>query len=198
MLQIGLTGGIASGKTMAAKQFAKLGAPVIDADVITRELMKPDTVITQQIINHFGNGVLDKTGQLNRSKLAEIIFNDLEQKQWIEQLIHPAVRERMQSKIDALNKSPYCILVIPLLIETLPNPMIQRVVVVDCDEAQQLKRLQKRDQLTEQQAKKIIATQASREQRLKLADDIINNTTEPSKLAMQVKQLHNYYLEIAN
>lgn len=196
MLKIGLTGGIASGKTTVAKEFAKLGVPIIDADLITRELMQKDTEISQKIIEHFGSQVLDKTNSLNRTKIADIIFNDSTEKAWLENLIHPAVRTAMAKTI-AETVAPYCILVIPLLIETLPNPLVDKIVVVNCSETLQIERLQKRNNLTVEEAKKIIRQQATAAERLCLADDVIENDSGLNSLKTQVKKLHLYFLEIA-
>ncbi len=196
MLKVGLTGGIASGKTAASQEFANCDAPIIDADIITHEIMQPGNIIYQKIIDHFGSHIVDQTGKLNRREIANIIFTTKNEKQWLENLIHPVVRETMQNAIDTLN-APYCILVIPLLIETLPNPLVERILVIDCDPALQLKRLQAREHLSKQQAQQIMVNQIDRQQRLEYADDIITNDSDIFDLKTQVNQLHNYYLEIA-
>lgn len=196
MLKIGLTGGIACGKTTITKEFSKLGAPVIDADIITRELMRPDTELSKKIIEHFGTTILDKNGELNRTKLGDIVFNDATEKKWLESLIHPAVRQVMTDKIKNINY-PYCILAIPLLVETLPNPLVDRILVIDCNDKLQLQRLQTRDNLNKEQAQNIISQQSSRQARLKLANDVIDNDSDLKTMAIKVNHLHKYYLELA-
>jgi dephospho-CoA kinase len=190
---IGLTGGIASGKSQAANFFAELGIVVIDTDHIAREVVSKDQIAYQQIITHFGNDLLTANQEINRKKLREIIFNSQENKQWLENLLHPIIRAESAKQIKQ-SKSAYSILVIPLLFETWPNPLADRVLVIDCLPETQLARLLERDSISAELAKKIIEQQASREQRLSIADDIIENNESIEQLRQNVLKMHNFYL----
>jgi dephospho-CoA kinase len=192
-LVVGLTGGIASGKSAVACEFAKLGIDIIDTDVIARQLVEPDQEAYKAIVAYFGDDILQKDGQLDRQTLRERIFADSEAKQWLEQLLHPCIRAATKDAINAAS-SAYCMVVIPLLVETLPNPLLQRVLVVDCDETVQLKRLLARDNIDTNLAKKMIAQQASRAARLEIADDIVENNGDLAQLKQAVKSLDAKYL----
>lgn len=196
MLIIGLTGGIGSGKTTVANYFAALGVTIIDADQIAREVVEPGTSAFQQIVAKFGQVILTAEGQLNRSKLRELIFADANLRQWLENLVHPLIRSRMR-ELSQQAISPYCILVIPLLLENEPNELVQRILVVDSPEALQVSRTQARDRVTAGQVISIMATQITRSQRLKAADDIIVNDGDLFHLKAQVEKLHQLYLAYA-
>ena len=196
MLTIGLTGGIGSGKSTVAQLFAEQGIAIIDADQIAREVTAPQTKAYQAIVKHFGSAIIDENGQLQRRKLRDIIFKDNNERLWLEKLLHPLIRAAMQEKIKQVQSS-YCILVIPLLIETLPNPLVKRILVVDTPEELQIKRTQQRDQLNSEQIKSIMQSQASRQARLQVADDIIKNDQDVAHLMKQVLQLHRQYLQLA-
>lgn len=195
MLVIGLTGGIGSGKTTVANFFAALGVPVIDTDQLARDVVVPNSPALIKIIARHGPDILLPDKSLNRQKLREIIFKDASERQWLEQLLHPLIRKAMQEKITALTE-PYCIVVIPLLAETAPNELIDRVLVVDAPEKEQLLRTQQRDQLSHEAVKAIIQAQAHREKRLAIADDIIMNNGDLAHLQRQVAELHYKYLQL--
>lgn len=194
MLKIGLTGGIASGKTLVSDQFTKLGAKVIDADVVAREVIKPGSDALKQIHARFGDDILNPDGSLNRKQLRHTIFTETDDRRWLEQLLHPLIRDQMAAEISA-SQAPYCILVIPLLIENLPNSLVDRILVVDCDEQQQIDRLMARDHISEPQAEAILNAQISRSERLAAADDIIHNNQTPDNLAAQIAALDRQYRE---
>ena len=196
MLIVGLTGGIASGKSTASQYFESLGVPVIDADVIARQLVLPGKTALKQIGSRFGNHILNGDGQLDRAALRQIVFNDASARLDLEAILHPLIRTEIQHQIDALN-APYCILAIPLLIETEQTDLVNRVLVIDSDESLQYQRLQQRDHLDVDTIKAIIQTQASREQRLTAADDIVRNNGSVADLHRQLKQYHQHYLQTA-
>lgn len=196
MLTIGLTGGIGSGKTTVANFFAELGITVIDTDQLARDVVAPDMPAFQKILVHFGKHILNAAGQLDRKKLRSIIFNDPQQKLWLEKLLHPLIRAEMKTAITNA-KSPYCIAVIPLLAETEPNPIIDHVLVVDAFEDQQIERAIKRDQMTPEQIMAIMKTQVNREKRLSIANDVIYNDKNLEHLKQQVLELHHKYLKLA-
>ena len=172
-LTIGLTGGIGSGKSTVAKLFHKRGIAIIDADVIARQVVKKGSLALDAIKAHFGDAFL-YDGKLNRQRLREHIFNHPQDKEWLERLLHPLIRQAMLKEINNSN-SPYCLLVIPLLIENLPNPLVKRILLVDAPEALQLARATERDKAHEDEIKKIIAAQIARDKRLMQADDVILN-----------------------
>ena len=193
MRVIGLTGGIASGKSAAADHFAALGVPVIDADLIARELVEPGKPALDKISQRFGNSILGKNGELNRAALREIIFTNEQSRHDLEAILHPLIRKVITERIAALNDC-YCIVVIPLLTESGGWEMLDRVLVIDCPESIQLQRLQQRDQLDAEQAYRILSAQADREQRRAIADDIIDNSHDLAHLKCAVEQLHEKYL----
>lgn len=198
MLVIGLTGGISSGKTTVAKLFAEKGIAIIDADVIAREVTAKGQDTVNIIANYFGKDVLISDDTLDRAKLRKIIFADEEKRIWLEKLLHPLIRTKMYEQIKTA-KSPYCIAVIPLLLETKhPFSFIDRILVVDTTEEEQLNRTQVRDNLTVEQVQSILKTQINREQRLKYADDVIINSGKISELHSEVNNLHEFYLSLLN
>lgn len=194
---IGLTGGIGSGKTAASNFFSDLGIQIIDADVIARQALQKDSPLLPELFEHFGEVIKEPDGQLNRAKLRELVFNDPAQKEWLEQRVHPNVKKRV---VEALQHAsgPYTILSSPLLIESGQNQLVDRLLVIDVPESTQLQRACQRDNNTVELIKKIMAQQISREQRLALADDIINNTGDLNTLQKQVAQLHLHYLNLKN
>jgi dephospho-CoA kinase len=197
MLVIGLTGGIGSGKTTVAKLFAQYGVPVIDADLIARELTEPPQLAWEKIKAYFGPSILNPDHSLNRQKLRELVFNETEKRLWLEQLLHPLITETIEQRIQQLN-APYCIVVIPLLIETGPYSFIDRILVVDLADEMQMERLQKRDEQTSPaHLLKIVKTQSPREKRLAAANELIHNDGLITDLEIQVKQLHQFYLSLA-
>jgi dephospho-CoA kinase len=194
-LTIGLTGGISSGKSTVAELFANQGITVIDSDVIARNLLKNETSTQKQVIQHFGNTLLTPEGMLDRKKLRDIIFADPRQRHWLENLLHPIILDEIRQQLAHVT-SPYSVVVIPLLVETAPNAFIDRVLVVDTPVEMQILRTCQRDQITPNQAKKIIENQASRQQRRAIADDIIINNGDLAALEEQVLGLHRKYLHL--
>ncbi len=195
MLTIGLTGGIGSGKSTAADYFAELGAAIIDADVIARELVQPDSPLNAVILEHFGSAVKTANNELDRGKLREIIFNNPAERAWLEALLHPNIYAKIKQRVQQ-TLAPYCIAVIPLLLETNQQDIVQRVLLVDTTQALQHQRVQMRDQSDNMQIEQILQAQASRSQRLAIADDIIENTGSLAALREQVEKLHQYYLTL--
>ncbi|PIZ04618.1 MAG: dephospho-CoA kinase [Gammaproteobacteria bacterium CG_4_10_14_0_8_um_filter_38_16] len=195
-LRIGLTGGIGSGKTTAAHYFKKLGASIIDADAISHQLTEKKTPAYEQIVAHFGKIILCSDDTLDRKKLRDIVFNHPSEKVWLENYLHPLIREAMQSEIKKCH-TPYCICVIPLLTESKGIDFIDRVLVIDTPITQQLARAKKRDATSAKSIEKIIAVQANQSARLKIADDIITNDGDLKSLEKQVYKLHQHYLKLA-
>ncbi|MBL4647870.1 MAG: dephospho-CoA kinase [Gammaproteobacteria bacterium] len=192
-LIIGLTGGIACGKSTVEKLFAQLDIIIVDADQVARDVVTSRQPALQKIIRHFGTNILTNEGTLNRRKLRDIIFADSQQRHWLESLLHPLIRKLMQQQ--ALQAtSPYCLLAIPLLIETLPNPFIDRILVINCDQTLQKQFLQQRDQLSPIAIDKVLNSQVTNEQRLHHADDVINNQGDINNLTEQIEKLHNFYM----
>jgi len=190
---IGLTGGIASGKTTVANLFIELGIDIVDADIVAREVVEPGTPALQQISDHFGPTVLDERGALNRATLREIIFCDQHSKAWLNGLLHPLIRDTIIEQLKATT-SPYSILVAPLLLENKMQSLVSRVLVVDAQESSQVARTIKRDNSSESQTRAIMSSQFSRIHRLKLADDVIKNNGMINNLTNDVKKLHDGYL----
>jgi len=193
---VGLTGGIASGKTLVGDAFAALGAPVADADQIARAVVAPGSEALTQIVDQFGAECLLPDGSLNRRWMREKVFDDAALRHKLEAITHPRIQVRMQTWRDT-QRAPYCILMVPLLLETGDDSLIDRVLVVDAAPEVQLRRLMQRDRLTETLARQIMAAQLSRRGRLALADDVIDNTGDLENLAPQVEELHQRYLELA-
>lgn len=194
---VGLTGGIGSGKSTVAHLFANLGVTVIDADLIAREVTAPRSEGLATIMKCFGDKVFTAQGELDRKKLRDIIFADSEAKTQVENLLHPLIVQAMRKQIAAA-PPPYCLAVIPLLTEsTLSFDFLNRICVVDAPVELQLQRAAQRDQVTESAIAAIIASQSSREERLKSADDVILNQGNLHDLETQVKKLHQRYLQLA-
>ena len=190
---IGLTGGIGSGKTAVSDRFAQRGVPVVDTDQLARELVEPDQPALAEIVAHFGVDCLDESGLLHRARLRERVFADLTGRQRLEAILHPRIRKLSQERIAALT-APYCLVAIPLLAETGMTDGLDRILVVDVPEAEQIRRVMTRDQIDEIQAQRILAVQASRAQRLALADDVIENIGDLEQLDRQIASLHQRYL----
>ncbi len=193
---VGLTGGIASGKTLVADSFAALGVPVADADQISRTVVAPGSEPLREIVEHFGSGCLLPDGSLNRRWMRERVFENPSERQRLEAITHPHIQVRMQTWRDS-QLGPYCILMVPLLLEKGEDSLIDRVLVVDAAEHDQLRRLMQRDHLTETLARQIMAAQLTRRGRLALADDVLDNTGDLSTIAPQVEELHLRYLGLA-
>lgn len=193
--RVGLTGGIASGKSTAAKFFGVLGIPILDSDQIARDVVEPGQPPLEQLVKRFGTSILTPDGHLDRPALRDIVFSDPKARADLEALTHPAIGAAMEAQSAAAG-GPYQILVIPLLVEKNLKSHVDRVLVVDCDEALQLERLQRRDGSSLGAAKAILAAQASRSARLKVADDVIHNDADMSAVRDQVATLHARYLEL--
>jgi dephospho-CoA kinase len=193
---VALTGGIASGKTLVSDEFAKLGVPVIDTDVIAHKLVEPDQPALKEIEDVFGPAIIDDSGRLRRQELRSLIFVDPEKRRELESILHPRIRHEAFRRIAKLN-ADYCILVIPLLAERQTYPNIDRVLVVDVDTDTQISRLMARDNSSRKQAEQVLAAQASRKQRIGIADDILENSGSPQQARHLVKKLHLKYLHLA-
>lgn len=196
MLAIGLTGGIGSGKSTVANFFADLGIIIIDTDIIARHVVQSGTVALKKIVDHFGNEILNKDHTLDRNKLAGKVFNNPEEKKWLEKLLHPLIREEVVNAKKRVT-SPYCVVVIPLLVETLPNPDIDRILVVEAPQSLQISRVQHRDQRSESEISAIIESQATTDERLAVADDVLMNEGSLEKLRADVNELHKKYLSLS-
>jgi len=191
-----LTGGIASGKSAVSDGFARLGVPVIDTDRIARQVVEPGQEGLEGIIQSFGQDFLDETGSLDRRKMREAIFADPRLRSRLEAILHPLIRRQAWEQIRALD-SPYCLLVIPLFTESESYGWVDRVLVVDVPEEVQIERVMARDQITRSQAQAILSAQAGRMERLKIADDVLDNSGSLEELRSQVKRLHQKYLRVA-
>ena len=194
---VGLTGGIGSGKSAATAIFEKLGIDIIDADEVARDVVEVGSEGLRQIAEHFGETILLEDGSLNRAALREKVFAAEEEKHWLNGLLHPLIRSRMQQLISE-STSPYCILSVPLLVENKLTKMCNHVVVVDCPEAIQLERALKRDGSTEQTIKSIMASQATRKERIDAANDVLDNSTTLEALASQISTLHQKLLSLVS
>ncbi|MGL6509920.1 dephospho-CoA kinase [Aeromonas hydrophila] len=198
MYVVAITGGIGSGKTTVANQFAELGIEVVDADVIAREVVEPGTPALAAIAAHFGSAVITPDGQLDRRRLRERVFTDPQAKGWLNALLHPLIRTEMQRQCAAA-RSPYCLLVVPLLVENRLTALANRVLVIDVDEATQLERTCRRDGVSREQAQAILAAQASRAERLAAADDVLDNQNgTPEAIKSRILALHETYLAFAS
>ncbi|WP_308366581.1 MULTISPECIES: dephospho-CoA kinase [unclassified Microbulbifer] len=197
MLTIGLTGGIGSGKSAAAACFTELGIDVVDADWAARVVVQPGQPALAQIAAHFGAGVLLESGELDRAQLRAIVFDNTAEREWLEQLLHPLIREEILRALKTSN-GPYAVLESPLLIESGQYKLVDRVCVVDLPEALQVERASGRDQSDPEGIRKIMAAQLSRQERLARADDVLNNAGDLDGLRQQVEALHRRYLELAS
>lgn len=197
-LVIGLTGGIASGKTTVADLFnQEFGIEIVDADIVARQVVEPNTLGLNAIIEKFGHQVIQHDGTLDRAKLREIIFSQPESKTWLNQLLHPMIRKQMLDELTKV-KSDYALLVIPLMVENNLQSLADKILVVDVDEETQIQRTVERDKVDASQAKSILASQASREQRLAIADYVIKNDAKNQKLLPQITELHQKFLEMCS
>ena len=197
MLVVGLTGGIGSGKSTVADRFAALGVPVIDTDVIARRLAEPGGEALPEIRAAFGESVMQPDGGLDRPALRSRVFSDADARRRLEAILHPRVRRSVGQALDDL-KAPYALVVIPLLVETGGyRDVLDRVLVIDCPEALQVERVMARSGLSHDEVGAILAAQATRAERLAVADDVLENTVEPSALGAAVDALHARYLALA-
>lgn len=197
-LRIGLTGGIASGKSTVARRFVELGVPVIDADEAARAVVAPGKPGLARVLERFGGELTDENGELDRRALRDLIFKDPGSRRDLEAILHPLIRADMERSAD-LAVGPYVVMAIPLLVEGGARDRVDRVLVVDVDEVVQLQRVRARDGCTEEQARAILASQASRSARLAAADDVLLNTgtVTVTELRQAVDRLHAQYLRLA-
>lgn len=191
-LRIGLTGGIASGKSVVADMFAELGVPVIDTDVIAREVVQPGQPALDEIRERFGETIIDAAGNLNRAALRELIFSDDTARLDLEAILHPRIGAETRRQADAAD-SDYQLIVVPLLVGSPLMQFVDRILVVDCQEDTQIRRLLERDTESVEQAERILAAQASREERLAIADDVVNNDHSLDHVRDQVIDLDRKY-----
>ena len=204
MFRVGLTGGIASGKTTISNLFEKLKIPVIDTDIISHQLMQPGQTGYNQTVDHFGQNILSNDKTINRVELREIVFNNPEEKLWLENMLHPLIRAKAIQLMEQADNSSYVLLVVPLMFETQFNTMVDHVIAIDCPFETQKKRLIKREHVknpsqnnfTESMAEKIIASQLSNDERIKLSDSILNNNDNVDRFS-EVNQLHEYLLSLS-
>lgn len=196
MLTVGLTGGIGSGKSTIAAQFTALGVNVIDADAVAREVVVPGSAALRAIAGHFGEEIIDREGELRRNVLRELVFDNEKERHWLEALLHPLINRRIQEQL-AASRSPYTILMSPLLTETDQKQHVDRILVVDLDPERQMERTLARDPSSRKTVEGIMAAQASRQQRLDLADDIVNNDGEVRQLQNEIQALHEKYLALS-
>lgn len=195
--RVALTGGIGSGKNTVAEQFATLGAMVSDADAISHRLTGPGGEALPAIATRFGAEMIDATGALDRARMRQRVFADPTARKRLERILHPLIRAEMLAETEAIG-NPYALLMIPLLIETGQQSMVDRVLVVDLPEAMQIARVHERSGLERDQIERIIASQVSRAERLAAADDLIDNSGDPDSLGPQVERLHQAYLRRAH
>jgi dephospho-CoA kinase len=197
MFSVGLTGGIASGKTTVSNLFEALGVPVIDTDVISRKLLEPGELAYRQACAQFGKGILLPNGAIDRASLRKIVFSDRNQKSWLEAMLHPLIYQRSHDAMVEHSRADYVLLVVPLLFETNFQSLVDRILVVDCPAEQQIRRLMKRDGIDEELAQKILAQQLGNSDRVARAHDIIDNRDDSIDLASQVAVLHQSYLQLS-
>ena len=196
-LVVGVTGGIGSGKSTVCREFnLRHGVATIDADMLAREVVEPGEPALAALIQTFGPQVLDGDGRLDRARLRGIVFADTNRRRELEHILHPAIRARMRSQVEAV-RTPYCLLGIPLLAEGGRHDLIHRVLVVDCPEQIQIERVRARDHLTEAEVIAIMRTQATRAARLRIADEVIINDDDVTALASRVDELHELYTNLA-
>ena len=196
MLKVGLTGGIGSGKSTVAKTLQSKGIKLIDADLIAREVVSPGEPALLAIVEFFGSTILLADGSLNRAELKQRIFSDPAAKKQLESILHPSIKQRILQRVDDTSDAPYVVADIPLLVENNYPQYFDRVIVVDCTEAQQIARVQARDELGETQIKRIMQSQATRQNRLAAASDVIDNTGDLTSLNTQIEKLHETLLSL--
>lgn len=195
-LVIGLTGGIGSGKTTVARLFEARGVQSIDADVLARELVEPGQPAFEEIVAAFGRGVVHEGGHLDRGQVRSLVFRDPQKREQLEGILHPRIRWEMNRRLSVVT-TPYCLLIIPLLIEGGRTDFVDRVAVVDTTPELQVRRTQERDGTPRQTVEEILRVQASRQERLAAADDVIDNSLDLAHLRAQVDALHQRYLDLA-
>lgn len=197
MLIIGLTGGIGSGKTAASDIFESLGVNVVDADIVAREVVEPGKPALSKIAKHFGKDILQDDGHLDRALLRSIIFSQPSEKEWLENLLHPLIRQEIQAQLDR-STSQYAILVSPLLLETDQSKIVNRILLIDVPPNIQIERAAQRDNNSRQQIQKIIDSQLPRDVKISKSDDVICNDQSFAELEKKIIEQHAFYLELAH
>lgn len=197
MLIIGLTGGIGSGKTAASDIFESLGVNVVDADIVAREVVEPEKPALSKIAKHFGKDILHDDGHLDRAQLRSIIFSQPSEKEWLENLLHPLIRQEIQAQLDR-STSQYAILVSPLLLETDQSKIVNRILLIDVPPNIQIERAAQRDNNSRQQIQKIIDSQLPRDVKISNSDDVICNDQSFAELEKKIIEQHAFYLELAH
>ncbi len=192
MLRVGLTGGIGSGKTTVAEFFAALGVPVIDTDELARDVVRRNEPAHKEIVQRFGSDMFDDDGALNRAKMRQLIFRDPLKRKALETILHPRIRDATRKRLAEVD-APYVVVVVPLLVETGFDDLVDRILVVDCDEALQVQHVISRNGLTPEDIRRIMAAQLSRTERLAHADDVLDNNGDRSQLQQAVTRLHERY-----
>ena len=195
MLKVGLTGGIGCGKSTAVDAFRVLGVPIVDADKIAKDIVKPGQQALKEIVKTFGDEILLDSGELDRALLKQKIFSDSKTLEKLEVILHPKIRKEIKQQISTFDIEPYVIVDIPLLVEKKYQEMFDRVIVVDCFSHQQIERVNLRDNMTEADIKTIVNTQVKRKERLAFATDILDNTDDVDTLRAQIKNLHKKFLQ---
>ena len=198
MLSVGLTGGIASGKTMVSNLFAERSVPIVDTDVISRSLLDPGEKAYSQVISHFGDSIIGENNRIDRKRLRQLIFTQPEEKSWIETMLHPLIYQRCHQALQQHTYAAYVMLVVPLLFESNFQTLVDRICVVSCPAEMQLQRLINRDKIDADLASKMIAQQLSNQQRVARAHDVIDNQDDEVDLDSQVDALHQKYLSLSN
>lgn len=194
---VGLTGGIASGKTLAADAFMALDVPLLEGDAVAREVVLPGSPALEQIKKTFGANYIQQDGQLDRTQLRQRVFGHPAELKKLEAITHPHIRQRLIAWRDA-QTAAYCVLSVPILIESGMDALVDRILVVDVPAETQLQRLRERDGVSDALARRMLDAQATREQRLQRAHDVIENRGSKSELRAAVRKLHHFYLELAN
>lgn len=199
MMLVGLTGGIASGKTLVSDTFSSLGVAIIDADVLARVAVAPDSQGLNELREHFGNDIIQSDGELDRAALRHLIFSNPDHRKTVDHILHPIIRTLSDEQIDIAQQQghPYAIYAVPLLAESKQQDRFDRILVVDVSEDTQISRLMKRDGTSKEKAQAILDAQASRAQRLAIADDVIDNSGSMEAVRTHVAQLHASYLKLA-
>ncbi len=198
MLRVGLTGGIASGKTTISDLFCNLGVPIIDTDLISHQLLEMGGPDYEKVVGHFGDKLLDKHRQIDRCRLRRIVFDDEVERHWLEATLHPIIYRQTQQQIEHYRTTAYVIVVVPLLFEAKFQTLVNRILVIDCCPKTQIRRLTARDHIDLKLARLMLARQWTNEARLEQADDVIHNgSTLDRDLDQQVAELHQKYLLLA-
>jgi dephospho-CoA kinase len=197
MLKVGLCGGIASGKSTISRIFESLGVTVIDTDIISHHLMQPGQIAYQKTLDNYGYQILQSDASINRKLLREIVFNDPKQKLWLEEMLHPLIREEASRSMQLVVSSPYILLVVPLMFETGFDSLVDHIIAIDCPRQVQISRLIQRDGINTTLANKILDAQMENEQRLSHADSIILNKNDNDPVE-QVTRLHHELIQLSN